>query len=127
MPFFMMLAAGALQPPVVDNPPPPPGEWAWLNIPDAQGPGARFSYDTTVRRTGPLVELRLRYDEAANRAVEARIELDCAARTSRLLERRPPDPARPAAPAAAAVPSGLTTREGVLMHVLCPPVARAGQ
>ena len=115
MPFFIMLAAAALQPPAA----PAPVEWGWLNIPDAQGPGARFSFDTAVRRNGPLLEIRLRYDEAPGRQVDARIALDCAARTSRLLERQPPDPARPVSSAAVAVPAGLTTREGVLMHVLC--------
>ena len=112
---FIMLAAAALQPPAEAA----PVEWAWLNIPDAEGPGARFSFDTAVRRDGPLMEIRLRYDEAAGRPVEARIALDCAARTSRMLERRPPDPARPVPTAAIAVPAGLNTREGVLMHVLC--------
>jgi len=114
---FVMLAAAALQPPAGTA----PVEWAWLNIPDAEGPGARFSFDTAVRRDGPLLEVRLRYDEAAGRPVEARIALDCAARTSRILERRPPDPARPVPTAAIVVPAGLNTREAVLMHVLCTP------
>jgi len=105
MPFFIMLAAAALQPPAA----PAPVQWGWLNIPDAQGAGARFSFDTAVRRNG----------QAPGRQVEARIALDCAARTSRLLERQPPDQARPVSSAAVAVPAGLTTREGVLLHVLC--------
>ena len=112
---LVMLAAAALQPPAGTA----PVEWAWLNVPNAEGPGARFSFDTAVRRDGQLMEIRLRYDEAAGRPVEARIALDCAARTSRLLERQPPDPARPVPTAASAVPAGLTSREGVLMHVLC--------
>jgi len=114
---LVMLAAAALQPPAGTA----PVEWAWLNIPDAEGPDARFSFDTAVRRDGPLLEVRLRYNEAAGRPVEARIALDCAARTSRILERRPPVPARPVPTAAIVVPAVLNTREAVLMHVLCTP------
>src|SRR6476469_4520288 len=116
---FVMLAAAAPLPPAGTA----PGEWAWLNIPDAEGPGARFSFDTAVRRDGPLVEVRLRYDEAAGRPVVARITLDCAARTARMLERRPSDPARAVPTDAIVVPAGLNSREAVLMHVLCRPEA----
>jgi hypothetical protein len=124
--LFTMLAAAAFQPPA-EPAPPAPVEWAWLNIPGAQGPGARFSFDAAVRRNGPLVEIRLRYDEAAGRPVEARIELDCVARTSRLLERQPPDSTPVVPHGATAPPAGLTTREAVLMHVLCLPAPPAGE
>lgn len=96
------------------------GGWAWLNIPDVEGPAARFSYDTAVRRDGGRVHARIRYSvsDAAD-PVEALVEIDCLAGTQRTLaeargprvERHPDAPAAPIAPA---------TRESVLAYLLCP-------
>jgi hypothetical protein len=115
--FLSVLQAAA---PPAETAPPAPGEWAWLNIPDAEGPGARFSYETAVRRDGQRLEVRLRYDEAAGRPVETRVALDCIARTTRLLERRPRQSTRRIPHDAAAALVVPNTREAVLLRLLCP-------
>lgn len=106
------------------------GPQAWLNIPDAEGPGARFSYDTGVRRDGPRLQAWVTYAADGGDPTEARVELDCVARTHRTLERlttnarlplapeRPPTQAETRTAPAAAITSG--TRESVLAFLLCP-------
>jgi hypothetical protein len=123
--LLSLLAALAAQPDA-DTAQPAPGEWAWLNIPDAEGPGARFAYETAVRRDGPRVEIRLRYADGDPRRprrapvrVEARIALDCTARTAQLLERRPRDAHVRTPGAVTPVPVLMTSREAVLMRLLC--------
>lgn len=117
---MLLLSILALAQASADTAMPAPGEWAWLNVPGAEGPGARFAYETAVRRAGPLVEVRLRYEEAAGRPVEARLALDCVARTARLLERRPQGANRRIPHDAAAAPVAPGTREAVLLRLLCP-------
>ena len=123
--FVSLLAAWAAQPDP-DTAPPAPGEWAWLNIPDATGPGARFSYETAIRRDGPRLEIRLRYDEAnpARPArppvpVEATIALDCAARTQQILARGRPGASRRLSRPAPPAPIAAGSREWTLAYLLC--------
>ena len=100
------------------------GAWAWLNIPDAEGPGARFSYDTEVVRAGPRVQARIRFDALipgrnGRVTVEALVELDCVARTRRTLHETRGRSSFPT-PRAAPAPILRGSREGALAVVLCP-------
>lgn len=91
--------------------------WAWLNIPDVEGPASRFSYFTGVRRDGSRLQARLRYEAPAR--TEALVELDCAARTQRTLERTT-DGRTERSPGSAPASIASGTRESVLAYLLCP-------
>ena len=125
--FALFLAAASAQP-ADDNAAPVPGEWAWLNIPGVEGPGARFSYETAIRRDGSRLGIRMRYDAADSRhpdrtvPVEALLTLDCAARTYQLLERGRPGSTRRVSHTAA-TPIGANSREWTLAYLLCPRAA----
>lgn len=137
--LFLIVLAAALQP-SSDTAPPAPGEWAWLNIPDREGPGARFSYETAVGRDGQQLEIRYRFEQNFSPApgerpvgIEARIALDCAARTVRILDWRSLTPGIGLLYNRNAEPVRPNTREAVLMQLLCPtgvrplPANAAGQ
>jgi hypothetical protein len=118
--------------------PAPASALAWLNIPDGEGPGARFSYEDPPRRDGPKLWVWVRYNiidperlqalrgdaGLAARQVDDRIELDCVARTARALERigdgSPGAPDHAQTPEASPAPILPNTREAVLMRLLCP-------
>ena len=123
---FVLAAAAALQP-STDTSPPARGEWAWLNIPDREGPGTRFSYETAVRRDGQRVEIHLRYEADYSApsnphpvSVDERIVLDCVARTTRILESRSLTPGTGLLYNTLVEPVAPATREAVLMGLLCP-------
>jgi hypothetical protein len=117
--MLLILAAFAVQAQPADA-----DRWAWLNIPDAEGPGARFSYDTEVRRTGSRFQAVVRYDATIPgrngiARVEALVEIDCAARTWRSL-RETRGRSRRLTPNATPAPIRRDSRAAVLAQLLCP-------
>jgi hypothetical protein len=127
MPLFIILAAMTLQ----TGADAAPAEWAWLNIPDREGPGARFAYDTAVRRDGQRVEVHLRYvadysppSDPHPVSVDERIVLDCGARTTQILEQRSLTPGMGLLYNNLVEPVAPNTREAVLIGLLCPAAPR---
>jgi hypothetical protein len=117
--MLLLLSAFALSAQAADA-----TQWAWLNLPDATGPGARFSYDPEVRRAGTALQARLRYQAAIPgrngiAAIEALVEIDCAARTRRTLSETR-GRSRRLTPDAAPAPIVRGTRESVVAYLHCP-------
>lgn len=103
------------------------GAIAWLNLPDAEGPATRFSFDTAPRQAAGKFQFWLRYQTigaALPVSTEARLEVDCAARTQRTLERivqtSPSRAEHVVTPDAAPAPIVRSTRESVLAYLHCP-------
>jgi len=103
------------------------GAIAWLNLPDAESAATRFSFDTAPRQAVGKFQFWFRYQTPGAGApvvTEARLEVDCAARTHRQLERivrtSPSQAEHVVTPDAAPAPIVRSTRESVLAYLHCP-------